>query len=104
MGFTPSLGRSELLVRLNALADDTRLHILELLTREEELCAKDIMQTLNLSQSAASRHLRQLTATGFLNERRQETAKCYNLSAERIDDTLDALARFLNVEVDRSHS
>ncbi|MCL4254591.1 MAG: winged helix-turn-helix domain-containing protein, partial [Anaerolineae bacterium] len=58
-----ALGRSELLVRLNALTDDTRLMILELLTMHEELCAQDIMTMLNLSQSSASRHLRQLTAT-----------------------------------------
>lgn len=90
-----ALGRSELLVRLNALTDDTRLMILELLTMHEELCAQDIMTMLNLSQSSASRHLRQLTATGYLNERRRDVAKCYTLNLERVDDTLDALKHFL---------
>lgn len=90
-----SLGRSELLVRLNALTDDTRLMILELLTMHEELCAQDIMTMLNLSQSSASRHLRQLTATGYLNERRRDVAKCYTLNMERIEDTLHALKYFL---------
>lgn len=90
-----ALGRSELLVRLNALTDDTRLMILELLTMHEELCAQDIMTMLNLSQSSASRHLRQLTATGYLNERRRDVAKCYTLNMERIDDTLEALKHFL---------
>ena len=92
---SPALGRSELLVRLTALADDTRLTILELLTRHEELCAQDIINQLNLSQSSASRHLRQLTATGYLVERRRDVAKCYSLSQERIDDTLDAIRHFL---------
>lgn len=90
-----ALGRSELLVRLNALTDDTRLMILELLTMHEELCAQDIMTMLNLSQSSASRHLRQLTATGYLNERRRDVAKCYTLNMERIDDTIEALKHFL---------
>lgn len=90
-----ALGRSELLVRLNALTDDTRLMILELLTMHEELCAQDIMTMLNLSQSSASRHLRQLTATGYLNERRRDVAKCYTLNLERVDDTLQALKYFL---------
>ncbi len=92
---SPALGRSELLVRLSALADDTRLTILELLTHQEELCAQDIINQLNLSQSSASRHLRQLTATGYLVERRRDVAKCYSLSWERIDDTLDAIRHFL---------
>jgi DNA-binding transcriptional ArsR family regulator len=90
-----ALGRSELLVRLNALTDDTRLMILELLTMHEELCAQDIMTMLNLSQSSASRHLRQLTATGYLNERRRDVAKCYTLNIERVDDTLEALKYFM---------
>jgi DNA-binding transcriptional ArsR family regulator len=93
---SPALSRSELLVRLNALADDTRLLILELLTKHDELCAQDVIEMLNLSQSAASRHLRQLTATGYLIERRREVAKCYSLNPQRVDDTLRALKRFLH--------
>lgn len=92
---SPDVSRSELLVRLNALADDTRLRILDLLTQHDELCAQEIIALLNLSQSAASRHLRQLSATGYLKERRQEGAKCYTLNPERVEDTLAALAGFL---------
>lgn len=95
---SPALSRSELLVRLSALADDTRLQILELLTVHEELCAQDVIEMLDLSQSAASRHLRQLTATGYLVERRREVAKCYSLNPQRVDDTLRALKRFLRAK------
>lgn len=90
-----ALNRNELLVRLNALADDTRLSILEMLVAEEELCAQDFINRLDLSQSSASRHLRQLTASGFLNERRRDVAKCYSLNTERIGDTMKALKRLL---------
>jgi DNA-binding transcriptional ArsR family regulator len=92
---SPALSRSELLVRLNALADDTRLEILELMTKHEELCAQDIITLLNLSQSSASRHLRQLSATGYLIERRRDVAKCYSLNLDRVEDTLQALRRFM---------
>jgi DNA-binding transcriptional ArsR family regulator len=91
---SPALSRSELLVRLSALADDTRLQILELMTRHDELCAQDIMTMLDLSQSSTSRHLRQLTATGYLVERRREVAKCYSLNPARFEDTVRALKRF----------
>jgi DNA-binding transcriptional ArsR family regulator len=89
------LDRSDLMVRLSALADDTRLRILELFTQHEELCAPDVMQLLDLSQSAASRHLRQLTATGYLTERRREVTKCYSLNRARIEGTLQSLKTFL---------
>ena len=45
------------------------------------------MQGLDLSQSAASRHLKQLSATGYLLERRFSGAKCYKLNPQRIRDT-----------------
>jgi DNA-binding transcriptional ArsR family regulator len=90
-----ALSRSDLLVRLGALTDDTRLRILSLLSQQDELCAQDIMLQLDLNQSAASRHLRQLSAAGYITERRRDVAKCYSLNRERIDDTFRALDRFL---------
>jgi DNA-binding transcriptional ArsR family regulator len=92
---SPALQRSELLMRLNTLADETRLHILELLTQEEELGAKDIMTRLDLSQSAASRHLRQLSVTGYLVEGRRDGSKYYRLNQDRVKDTTEAIEAFL---------
>lgn len=91
-----ALSRSELLVRLNALADETRLRILELLTENPEMCAQDFINRLELSQSSASRHLRQLTASGYISERRRDVAKCYSLNPERVEDTIQALRTFLH--------
>lgn len=91
----PDLSRSELLVRLSALADDTRLRILQLLKEQGELCSQDVQQRLELSQSAGSRHLQQLSATAYVRERRVEGQKCYSLNDERIEDTLQALTHFL---------
>ena len=54
------------------------------------------MAELDLTQSATSRHLRQLSATGYVTERRREIAKCYTLSRERVRETFDALDRFLS--------
>ncbi len=91
---SPALSRSELLVRLGALADDTRLSILELLTQEEELYAQDVIERLDISQSAASRHLRHLSASGYTLVQRKEGGKCYRLNRERVEDTLQALSEF----------
>jgi DNA-binding transcriptional ArsR family regulator len=91
----PDLSRTEILVRLSALADDTRLRILQQVAQEGELSSQEIMAGLGLSQSAASRHLTQLSATGYLSERRCSGAKCYVLDPARIEDTLQALSSFL---------
>ena len=94
----PDLSRNEITVRLSALADDVRLHILKLIAEEGELRSQDIMDRLDLSQSAASRHLNQLSATGYLIGRRCSGAKCYTLNTERIQDTLRAVSAFLLCE------
>ncbi len=94
--YAPDLSRAEILVRLGALADDTRLRILRLISEDGEQRSKDIMRELELSQSAASRHLKQLSATGYLTERRCEGAKCYDINDGRVDSTLRALSAYLH--------
>ncbi|MFC1878606.1 ArsR/SmtB family transcription factor [Chloroflexota bacterium] len=93
--YAPDLSRTEILVRLSALADDSRLRILKYISENGEQRSQDIMHALDFSQSAASRHLKQLSATGFLTERRCEGAKCYHLNTERVEETVQATNSFL---------
>ena len=93
--YAPDLSRAEIVVRLRALTDDGRLRILRLISERGELCSQEIMQSLGMSQSTASRHLKQLSATGYLVERRHNSAKCYALDPGRIKDTLQAISAFL---------
>jgi len=90
-----TLTRAQLLIWLNALADDSRLRILELLTHEDQLRAQDIINQTGLSQSVISRHLSQLSATGYLTERREDGIKYYSLNLERLEETTEALLHFL---------
>ena len=93
--YAPDLSRAEIVVRLSALADDNRLRILQAVSEEGELASQDLMAGLGLSQSAASRHLKQLSATGYLAERRCSGAKCYQLDPKRVENTLQAVSKFL---------
>lgn len=92
---SPALARSDLITRMSALADDTRLRILHLVAQEGKQCSKDIITRLRLSQSAASRHLRQLVATGYLIEEREDGAKVYRLNANRVEEAFSAMVEFL---------
>ena len=91
----PDLSRNEILVRLNALADDNRLRVLKFISEQGEQCSSKIMDELNLSQSTVSRQLNQLTAAGYLSARRVDGSKCYQLHPERIEETLQAISAFL---------
>jgi DNA-binding transcriptional ArsR family regulator len=93
----PDLSRTEILTRLDALADDHRLRILRMAMEAAEVRATDVMSSLDISQSAASRNLTQLTANGYLAERRRDGGKSYSLNPARIQDTLVAICRFLGL-------
>ena len=89
------MSRSELLVQLRALADETRLRILDLLLQEGELHAREIVSRLGLARSSGSRHLSQLSATGYLTERQGPgKAKCYAIKPERFQETMQFLQRY----------
>lgn len=63
-----------------SLADETRLKILWLLMAAEELCVCDIMHTLAITQSKASRHLRYLFNLGWVTDRREGLWMYYRLA------------------------
>jgi len=95
----PELDRAEIVARLSALADNTRLSILQMIAENGKMRSQEIMEAINLSQPSVSRYLSQLTATGYLQERRENGAKVYMLNNERIEKTLKAVSAFL---LDRS--
>src|SRR4030042_4388050 len=71
---------NETLVILRALADETRLRILNLLL-ERELCVCDLTAVLELKQANASRHLGVLKNAGLIRERQASQWKYH--SADR---------------------
>jgi ArsR family transcriptional regulator len=91
----PELDRSEIVSRISALADDTRLQILQMIAENGEMRSQEIMEAINLSQPSVSRYLSQLTAAGYLQERRANGAKAYILNKDRIEKTLKAVHAFL---------
>lgn len=91
----PELDRAEIVSRISALADDTRLQILQLIAENGEMRSQEIIEAINLSQPSVSRYLSQLTAAGFLQERRANGAKAYILNKDRTEKTLKAVSAFL---------
>lgn len=59
-------GNLELIQMIKALADETRMRVLNLL-KEGELCVCELEILLNISQSNASRHLNKLTTAKILD-------------------------------------
>ena len=67
---------------LRALADETRLRILHLLSRSGELCVCDIEDIIGGPQTKISRHLGYLKRAGLVRARRQGLWMLYSLPSD----------------------
>lgn len=82
-----------------ALGDETRLKMLWLLMRQRELCVCDFMEVLQITQSKASRHLRNLFHAGLVDDRREGLWVYYALRPTKnalVRATLRALKSSMN--------
>ena len=70
---------SEAVQLFKALADETRLRILNLVAHQE-LCVCHLVEALGLGQSKVSRHLAHLRNAGLVNDRREGLWMYYSLA------------------------
>lgn len=70
---------------LKALADETRLEIVSMLTREE-MCVCELMERFLMTQPAVSYHLRTLRQAGLLDQRRQGRWMFYSTNRKALED------------------
>ena len=101
---TTPIARAEVLGALAALADDSRLRLLEFLAANGEMRAQALVERMASSQPNVSRQLRQLVAAGLVTERRAGDAnKHYSLRQEAARTLADKLDRLLSVENARAN-
>lgn len=84
-GHATHVSVEEVFAPLKALADETRLEILDVLVGRE-LYAQQIVDRMNISQSAVSRHLRLMVACGILRVRKQEGMKFYSINESTLSN------------------
>jgi len=82
--------RADLLEAARALADPTRLSMIDLLL-EGELYAQEIVGRLGVAQSAISRHLSLLERAGLVTVEGRRGSKYYAVNGERLEAIAAAL-------------
>ena len=87
----PEAARDELAARFKALADPTRVAIVNRLAAAEEICVCDLNAAFQLSQPTISHHLRILREAGLVDSTRRGTWAYYRLVPEAIDALRGAL-------------
>ena len=76
---------------LKALADPARLRILSMLARNDEICACDLEEPLDLSQPTVSHHIKQLRDAGFVASERRGKWVYHRLVPGRLEEVTSAL-------------
>jgi len=88
----PEPARLALAARLKALADPTRIGIVNRLAGCEECCVCDLTEAFGLSQPTISHHLRILREAGLVETERRGTWSWYRLNRDAVGELATALA------------
>lgn len=83
--------REEIAARFKALADPTRVAIINCLSAADEVCVCNLTDTFDLSQPTISHHLKILREAGLVESSRRGTWAYYRLVPEAIDALRSAL-------------
>lgn len=77
-----------------AFSEPSRIRILHLISRNQEMCISDIELILNFTQTKTSRHLTYLKNSGILSTRKQDQWVFYSIN-EEVTDIIDKLLSYL---------
>ena len=87
----PQEARDEVAARFKALADPTRVAIVNRLAAADEVCVCDLNSAFQLSQPTISHHLKILREAGLVESSRRGTWAYYRLVPEAIESLRGAL-------------
>src|SRR5437762_1123459 len=87
----PEEAREELAARFKALADPTRVAIVNRLAAADEVCVCDLNSAFPLSQPTISHHLKILREAGLVESSRRGTWAYYRLVPEAVESLRGAL-------------
>jgi ArsR family transcriptional regulator, arsenate/arsenite/antimonite-responsive transcriptional repressor len=83
--------REQVAACFRALADPTRVAIVNCLSAADEVCVCNLTETFDLSQPTISHHLKILREAGLVESRRRGTWAYYRLVPEAIEALRGAL-------------
>jgi len=85
--------------RFRALADPTRLRIVDQLRRNEELSVGELTEALGTSQQNVSKHLGALRAEGFVSRRKAGTSSLYRIADPAVLELCDRLCEAMESQL-----
>ena len=75
-----------------ALADENRLHVVEILAGRGETCACELLDELDVTQPTLSHHMKILRSSGLIASRKEGKWMHYSLVPEKFTELSEMLA------------
>lgn len=66
----------------NALGDESRFRIVELLKQGDELCVSQVAEAVGITTAGASQHMKVLEKAGLISPKRMGQRICYQLNKD----------------------
>ncbi len=85
----------ELIKVFKAISDETRIRIMKLLLERKSLCVCEIMQSLNISQTCASKNLRILRDAELVLDKKKGTWVHYSVNRKMTNSYIRGLMELL---------
>ena len=85
--------------RFRALADPSRLRILDYLRSREEASVGEITKALGTSQQNVSKHLAALLAEGFVARRKRGTSSLYRIADPGVHELCDGVTAGIETQL-----
>lgn len=85
--------------RFRALADPTRLRILDILRRQDEASVGELAELVSGSQQNVSKHLAALHAEGFVSRRKRGTSSLYRIAHPGVHQICDGISAGIEAQL-----
>ncbi len=86
---------NEFMPMIKAISDETRLKIIDMLSCGR-MCANEILEKFELSQSTLSYHMKILTDAGIVKANREGAWMRYTLKREQVDEMVAFIRYIIN--------
>lgn len=88
-------GSESMVNELKALSDESRLEIVILIAKRGELCGCEIEKHFSISQSTVSHHMKILTNSNIISERKEGRSHYYSLNKDVLQELVLYLKQLL---------
>lgn len=81
---------------LRALSDENRLAAVRIIAKSDGICARDLLDEIDITQPTLSHHMKVLAESGLIDVIKEGRKRYYTINKDNADEFLDSLADLID--------